>query len=310
MTAGTTANHADLVGDRRGGPVEVDADRAAFVAGILSRVPHLRDFPWRDTRDGWSILVSETMLQQTQTSRVVPRYHAFLDDYPDPAACAAAPVGEVIAHWQGLGYNRRAVNLHRAAGVVTSEHGGRVPTDLDDLLALPGVGPYTARAVAVFAHERHHGVVDTNIARVLARAVAGAPMDRATVQDLADDLVPDGRPWAWNQALMEHGATTCVKRAPRCDDCLVAHACMWQRTGGEDPAGTTAGVSTPQSTFEGSDRQGRGRLVAALAIGPVARADVRAVVGWEDPDRVTRMVDGLVVDGLAVADGGHLRLPA
>lgn len=284
-------------------------DRVAFVAGILSRVAHLRDFPWRDTREGWSILVSETMLQQTQTSRVVPRYHAFLADYPDPATCASAPVGEVIAHWQGLGYNRRAVNLHRAAGVVTTEHDGQVPTDLDDLLALPGVGPYTSRAVAVFAHERPHGVVDTNIARVLARAVAGAPMDRATVQDLADDLVPDGLAWAWNQALMEHGATTCVKRSPRCDDCVVVHSCAWQRTGGEDPAATTAGVSTPQSTFEGSDRQGRGRLVAALAIGPVARADVAAVVEWDDHDRVARMVDGLVRDGLVCLDHDRLDLP-
>ncbi len=292
-----------------GGEDPAGDGRHGFVTGILSRVPHLRSFPWRDTRDGWAVLVSETMLQQTQTSRVVPRYLAFLADHPTPAACAAVPVGDVIACWQGLGYNRRAVNLHRAARVVVADHDGVVPDDLDDLLGLPGVGPYTARAVAVFAHERHHGVVDTNIARVLARAVAGAPMGRSEVQALADDLVPEGRSWAWNQTLMEHGATTCTKRAPRCDTCVVAPSCAWLSEGGPDPAATTAGVSTPQSTFEGSDRQGRGRLVAALAAGPVARSAVADVVGWEDPDRVARMVSGLVADGLAESDGGDLRLP-
>lgn len=285
-------------------------DDAAFVAGILSIVPTLRDFPWRHTRDPWAILVSEAMLQQTQTSRVVPRWHAFLDEFPTPGVCAAAPRGAVIAKWQGLGYNRRAVNLHRAAVAIVEDHGGRVPDDLDELLGLPGVGPYTARAVAVFAHEQRHGVVDTNIARVLARAVRGQPMTARVVQDLADTLVPDGRAWAWNQALMEHGATTCVKRSPRCASCVVAHVCVWRATGGDDPATGTAGVSTPQSTFAGSDRQGRGRLVAALASGPVVQADVAELVGWDDLARVEAMVDGLVGDGLAVRDRGHLRLPA
>lgn len=287
--------------------------RRQFVAGILATVPDLRDFPWRHTRDPWAILVSEAMLQQTQTSRVVPKWSAFLDAHPTPSACAAAPVGDVIAHWQGLGYNRRAVNLHRAAQVVVTEHGGRVPTDLDALRALPGVGPYTARAVAVFAHEQHHGVVDTNVARVLARAVTGEPMGQRVVQDLADDLVPVGRSWAWNQALMEHGATTCVKRAPRCTSCPVANACTWQRAGGAgrspDPATGTAGVSTPQSTFEGSDRQGRGRVVAALAAGPVSADRLADVTGWDDAARIERVVEGLVADGLATRTPTGLRLP-
>lgn len=280
------------------------------MTGILAHVrPHLRDLPWRHTRDGWSILVSETMLQQTQAARVVPRFHAFLAHFPDPRTCARAPVGVVIAHWQGLGYNRRAVNLHRAATTIVDDHDGVVPSDLADLLELPGVGPYTARAVAVFAHERHHGVVDTNVARVLARAVAGEPMGAAAVQRLADDLVPADRSWDWNQALMEHGAVTCTKRSPRCDRCAVATACAWKAAGGGDPARTTAGVSAPQSRFTGSDRQGRGRLVAAIAHGPVARDDIATIVAWDDPDRVERMVRGLVADGLAVADDGHVRLP-
>ncbi len=291
-------------------PTTTDRPGDGFVAAILATVEDLRDFPWRRTRDGWAVLVSETMLQQTQTTRVVPRYEQFLSRFPTPADCADAPVGAVIALWQGLGYNRRAVNLHRAATAITADHDGRVPTELDDLLELPGVGPYTARAVAVFAHERHHGVVDTNIARVLARAVAGRPLGRREVQALADDLVPEGRAWAFNQALMEHGATTCTKRSPDCGACVVAPSCAWRRAGGPDPVTGTAFTTTPQSTFEGSDRQGRGRLVAALADGPVARDAVADLVGWEDRDRVARMLAGVVADGLAVVDGGLVRLPA
>nr|WP_274387418.1 A/G-specific adenine glycosylase [Salsipaludibacter albus] len=249
------------------------------------------------------------MLQQTQTTRVVPRFHQFLARFPTPADCADASVGEVIALWQGLGYNRRAVNLHRAATAIVADHDGEVPDDLDDLLALPGVGPYTARAVAVFAHEQHHGVVDTNVARVLARAVAGRSLGAREVQALADDLVPDGRSWAYNQAVMEHGATTCTKRSPDCGSCRVAVTCAWRERGGPDPVTGTAFTTTPQSTFEGSDRQGRGRLVAALASGPVAREAVADVVDWDDPDRVAAMLAGVVADGLAVVDDDLVRLP-
>lgn len=290
--------------------LEPGGDRVArFVAAILARADHLRDLPWRHTRDGWAVLVSETMLQQTQAGRVVPRYLAFLEDHPTAGACAAAPVGAIIAAWQGLGYNRRAVNLHRAATAIVADHDGCVPADLDDLLALPGVGPYTARAVAVFAHERHHGVVDTNIARVLARAVAGAPLGRRQVQAVADDLVPPGRSWAFNQALMEHGAITCTKRAPACDACVVADTCAWRQSGGPDPVTGTAFTTTPQSTFDGSDRQGRGRLVAALAGGPIERGEVSAVVDWDDPERVETMLNGLVADGLAEVHEDVVRLP-
>src|SRR5690606_13188890 len=150
-----------------------------------------------------AVLVSELMLQQTQVSRVAPRYCAFLAQFPTPSACAAAPVGDVVRAWAGLGYNRRAVNLHRAAVVVAEEHGGRLPTTLDGLLALPVVGPYTARAVLAFAHEDDVGVVDTNAARVLARAVAGRPLGAAEVQEVADAAVPPGRGWAWNSALLD-----------------------------------------------------------------------------------------------------------
>jgi len=129
------------------------------------------DLPWRSTRDPWAVLVAETLAQQTQLSRVVPAYHRFLEAYPTPAACAAAPLGDVLIAWAGMGYNRRARNLHRAAAAIVADHGGEVPDGLDALLALPGVGPYTARAVVAFAFERDVGVVDTNAGRVLARAV-------------------------------------------------------------------------------------------------------------------------------------------
>lgn len=271
-----------------------------------------RDLPWRRTRDPWAILVSETMLQQTQVSRVAPRYEAFLDTFPTPTACARAPVAEVIRLWDGLGYNRRAVHLHAAAGIITDSHRGTVPDELDTLLALPGVGPYTARAVLAFAFERDHGVLDTNAARVLARCVSGRPLSRSEAQELADDLVPDGGGWSWNQALLDLGATICTKRSPRCEACPVRSACAWASSGwdGPDPAEGTAGSSGRQSTFEGSDRQGRGRLVDALRGGPVDLDRVADAAGWPgEPERARQVADGLVRDGLAEVVDGVLVLP-
>ncbi|MBW3662596.1 MAG: A/G-specific adenine glycosylase [Actinobacteria bacterium] len=272
-----------------------------------------RDLPWRRTRDPWAILVSELMLQQTQVARVEPRYHAFLDRFPTPEACAAASVGDVIEAWAGLGYNRRAVNLHRCAQVLAADHHGALPTDLDRLLALPGVGPYTARAVLVFAFERDHGVLDTNAARFLARAVAGRPLHRPEGQALADDLVPPGRAWEWNQAVLDLGATVCTKRAPRCDACPIAAHCAWRRgdRAGPDPAHGSAGTSGRQSRFDGSDRQGRGRLVDALRTGAVPLDATPSVAGWPDePERTRQVVAGLVRDGLAEIVDGMLVLPS
>jgi A/G-specific adenine glycosylase len=271
-----------------------------------------RDLPWRTTRDPWAVLVSELMLQQTQVARVVPRYAAFLAAFPTPAACAAAAPGEVLRRWEGLGYNRRARNLHRTAVAVVDHHGGRLPDDLDALLALPGIGPYTARALLAFAFDRDHGVVDTNAARFLARAVAGRRLAPAEAQQLADAQVPAGRGWAWNQAVLDLGATTCTKRAPRCGSCPIVDGCAWAVAGhpDPDPADGSAGTSGRQSTFAGSDRQGRGRLVQALRTGPVAVVHLPDVLGWgDDPDRARRVADGLVADGLADEVDGHLTLP-
>lgn len=269
-----------------------------------------RDLPWRHTRDPWAVLVSEAMLQQTQVARVVPAYRAFLARFPTPNRCAAATPGEVIGAWAGLGYNRRALHLHRAAVLVVDRHGGALPDDLAALLALPGVGPYTARAVLAFAFERDVGVVDTNVGRVLARR-EGRRLGPREVQEVADAAVPAGRAWAWNQALLDLGATVCRAREPACRSCPVPEGCRWRdRVPGPDPAIGSARVTGPQAPFVGSDRQGRGRLVAALRSGPVPQGDRAQVMGWpDDPIRAARVASGLVAEGLVVVDGRSYRLP-
>ena len=273
----------------------------------------LRDLPWRRTRDPWAVLVSEAMLQQTQVARVLDRYGPFLARFPEPAAMAHAPLAEVLDAWAGLGYYRRARDLHRAAVAIVEWHVGRVPDDLDALLALPGIGAYTARAVLALAFEHDHGVVDTNVARVLARAVAGEPMTATRAQRLADTLVPAGAAWLHNQALLDLGATVCTARTPRCDVCPLADGCVWRGAPDvTDPARTTAGTSRPQAPFAGSDRQGRGRLLAALrgtSSAGVAAEQLDDVTGFADDARARRVADGLVADGLARWDGDVLRSP-
>jgi len=254
------------------------------------------------------VLVSELMLQQTQVARVLPRYPEFLAAYPTPAACADAARAEVVRKWDGLGYNRRAVHLHRAAEAVVAA--GAFPSTLAGLLALPGVGPYTARAVLAYAFEADAAVVDTNVARLLAR-LHGRTLTSKEAQSAADALLPPGQAWVWNQAVMDIGARWCRPRQPGCSECPVAAWCAWHRAGHPvpDPAIGSAHVSGPQSPFVGSDRAGRGRLVNALRRSPVAAADVAAVMGWpDDADRATRVLGGLVTDGLVVVAGDEVRL--
>ena len=261
-------------------------------------LPRLRDLPWRRTRDPWHILVAEVMLQQTGVERVIPKWEAFRSAYPTPAACAAVPLGDVLRLWHGLGYPRRARNLRDAAAEIVERHDGAVPDRLDALLTLPGIGPYTARAVLAFAFQRDEAVVDTNIARVLAR-LAGERLTPRRAQALADSLVPRGEGWAWNQCLMDLGATVC-RPDPRCTECPVATRCAWHRIGlaEPDPSVGSAGVSTPQSRFEGSERQARGRVLKTLTGGPAPSDAFPA-----------HIVAGLVSDRLVVRDGGRLRLP-
>ena len=275
--------------------------------------PRLRDLPWRQTRDPWAILVAETMLQQTQVARVVDRYGEFLSCFPTTTVCAAAPVGDVLRAWAGLGYNRRAVKLHAAATMVEGAWHGVWKRDVARLRALPGVGPYTARAILAFAFESPVAVVDTNVARVLART-AGRTLGTAEVQAAADVWAAGVDPWSWNQIVLDLGATVCTARRPSCDECplAAANACAWHAGGraDPDPAVGSAGVSGGQSRFVGSDRQGRGRLVDALRDAPVKVAALAAAMGWpDDNERAERVAATLVRDGVAAVVDGEYRLP-
>lgn len=268
-----------------------------------------RDLPWRRTRDPYRILVSEIMLQQTQASRAAVAFTAFTSRFPMVRTLAAASVAEVLTAWRGLGYNRRALGLHKAARVIVDEHAGVVPRDLAALRALPGVGDYTARAVLAFAYGQDVGPVDTNVARVLSRAVAGRGLTRREAQSLADALVPEGQGRAWSSALMDLGARHCTARRPACDSCPVLRSCAWRRDGCEDPAGATAVRARPTSPFAGSDRYHRGRLVDALREGSVAAADLATAADIENPTRAAALAQRLVADGLAEWHAGSLRLP-
>jgi len=252
------------------------------------------------------------MLQQTQVARVEPKFNAFMARFPTVKACASSGVADVVRMWAGLGYNRRAVSLHRTATIVIDRHDGALPDTLDDLLALPGIGPYTARAVLVFAFERDVGVLDTNAARVLART-GGRPLGLRDAQLAADALVPALKGWAWNQAMLDLGATICTARSPACPTCPLAKRCAWHSAGAPlpDPASGSAGVSTKQSTFEGSDRQGRGRLVDALRThGEVSLDELALRAGWpDDGPRAHRAAASLVRDGLAEWRDTKLTLP-
>jgi A/G-specific adenine glycosylase len=267
---------------------------------------HRRDLPWRaPDRTPWGVLVSEVMLQQTPVVRVLPAWTAWLGRWPTPAALAADPPGEAIRMWDRLGYPRRALRLHAAACAVVERHGGQVPDDEERLRALPGVGSYTAAAVAAFAFGRRTTVVDTNVRRVLARTVTGveypAPALTAAETRLADALVPDDAATAatWAVASMELGAVVCTARAPRCADCPVLGLCAWQATG----APPHAGPPRRGQAYAGTDRWVRGLLLAVLraADGPVRHADLVAQVPdgvLRDPLQRDRCLDGLVRDGL------------
>ena len=277
-----------------------------FTGDVLAwGLPRLRDLPWRRTRDPWSILVSEVMLQQTQVARVIPRWDSFLDRFPTVRSCATAPLGDVLREWQGLGYPRRARNLHATARQVADL--GAFPRDLSGLLALPGIGQYTARALLAFAFELDAAVVDTNIARVYAR-VAGKRLTPKRVQTMADDASPSGEAWAWNQCLMDLGAVLCRPTNPGCDECPVRSRCSWRGSAEADPAVGSSSVSGKQARFDGSDRQARGRLMKALSAGPVERVAAPDIMQRDD-DVALRLVDDLIGEGLCQSNRLTLRLP-
>lgn len=269
-----------------------------------------RDLPWR--RPGtspWAVMVSEFMLQQTPVVRVLPVYDAWLERWPSPPALAADPSGEAVRAWGRLGYPRRALRLHACAVAITEQHDGEVPDDYDLLRALPGVGDYTAAAIASFAFGRSHAVLDTNVRRVLGRAVSGvefpSPSVTRTERALAEDLVPDRHPEVWAVAVMELGALVCTAANPACERCPIRDRCTWQALG-RPPYD---GPPRRGQTYDGTDRQCRGRLLAVLrdSDGVVPGARLDAV--WVDEAQRTRALAGLLTDGLVVARDGGYSLP-
>jgi A/G-specific adenine glycosylase len=259
------------------------------------------------------ILVSEVMLQQTQVARVIPKWEAFVGRFSTTASCAEAEQSEVVRLWEGLGYHRRAVMLYRCSRVVAHEHGGVVPSLLAELMRLPGIGPYTARAIRVFAYEQDDAVLDTNVGRVLARALVGQRCTVSEAQSLADSLVPPDAGWAWNQGMLDLGAMVCTKKRPSCLDCPVASICAWRLAdplGLDDPAVGSAAVSVAQTRFQGSDRQGRGRMLDVLRRhrDGVIVSELGRATGWDDNERIGRTLQSLLDDELAVAVGELVRL--
>ena len=285
--------------------------RDGIRSGLLSWWPeHARPLPWRDTRDPWAVLVSEVMAQQTQVDRVIPRWLEFLERFPSPDETASAPLSDILRLWSGLGYNSRGKRLHEAARVLVAEHESQLPESLPALLELPGVGPYTARAILAFAFERDVAVLDTNVGRVLARLV-GRTLGASEAQTLADALVPTGAGWAWNQALLDFGAIVCRKTEPGCHSCPLCRLCHFGNDQeGVDPASGSFGVSTKQSKFEGSDRQGRGRLMKALVQGPIRHEALADTMGWPaEFERASTVAQDLIHEGLIETTVDGYRLP-
>ncbi|MFJ4922240.1 A/G-specific adenine glycosylase [Streptomyces sp. NPDC088725] len=274
---------------------------------------HARDLPWRRPEAGaWGVMVSEFMLQQTPVNRVLPVYEQWLARWPRPADLAAEPSGEAVRAWGRLGYPRRALRLHGAAQAITERYGGDVPREHAQLLALPGIGEYTAAAVASFAYGQRHAVLDTNVRRVFARAVAGVqyPPNATTAAErkLARSLLPAEEATAarWAAASMELGALVCTAKNEACERCPIATRCVWRLAG--KPAHD--GPARRGQTYAGTDRQVRGKLLAVLreAVEPVPQQVLDAV--WDEPVQRNRALDGLVADGLVEPmENGMYRLP-
>jgi len=271
-----------------------------------------RQLAFRRTSDPYAVLVSEAMAQQTQAARAAEHWERFMDRFPTVAALAAASPADVLRQWQGLGYNRRAMALWRAARVIAAEHGGRVPDDLDALQALPGIGPYTARAVAAIAFGRTVGAIDVNVRRVLGRVLDGGtgPLQPKLMRTVADASVPVGKAADWTHALMDIGATLCRPRAPRCDDCPARAWCRYAGRSGTDVA-AERGTRRPTRPFPTTNRWLRGRILDRLreAAG-ISWVTLDTSIGSHDVARVHAAARVLAAEGLievAATSGAALR---
>ena len=265
--------------------------------------PRREAYPWRRSRDPYRVLVSELMLQQTQASRVVPAYSAFLRRYPDVRSLARASRREVLLAWDGLGYNRRAVALSEAARTIVRDHAGHIPADVPTLRDLPGVGPYTAAAVASIAYGTPVAAIDTNVRRIAGRVFDGA--DDATparVRELADAWLDPNDPGAWNEALMDLGREVC-RPQPRCDICPLRRSCAFVATGARP-----MGPRRRQGPFEGSFRQVRGAVVRALRTREAASLEELTTITGLDAERVAEAVRRLTAEGLLETRRSHVRL--
>lgn len=277
--------------------------RAAVLAWYDDRG---RTLIFRSTRDPYSVLVSEVMAQQTQVSRVEPAWRRFLATYPTVDALAAATPADVVRAWQGMGYDRRALNLRRAARVIVDQHAGRVPSEIEALERLPGIGPYTARAVAAIAFGRPVGAVDTNVRRVLGRAVGGSSeRPESWIQEVADASVDPARPGDWTHALMDLGATICRPRNPGCDGCPLRPSCAFaaspQRASGV--RGGRANPSPSPPVFTSTTRWLRGRIVDRLrAIANDTWTSIDEPIGTHDLAAVRAALRALARDGLIELD--------
>jgi A/G-specific adenine glycosylase len=266
---------------------------------------HARDLPWRRTRDPYAVLVSEIMLQQTQVERIVPRWHAWLAQFPTLRHLAAASRADVIRAWQGLGYNRRAVRLHEIACDAVARHGGELPRTLAELLRLRGVGRYTAGAVACFAYELPVSMVDTNVRRVLGR-VFGSSEDRLRTDCVADMVLPQQDAYRWNQALMDLGATVCRAERPLCLICPLLSVCISVRSGPP----VRGPKARAQGVFAGSSRFLRGRVVDVVRTRSAIDFDeLVTLLAPGQGARLERLVSDLVRDGLIVEENRRVRLP-
>jgi A/G-specific adenine glycosylase len=283
-------------------PAAPPESRDAILAWYAARG---RTLPFRDTTDPYAILVSEAMAQQTQAARAGEAWTRFMARFPTVQSLADATPADVLRAWQGLGYNRRAVNLQRAARMIVEEHGGRVPSDLAGLEALPGVGPYTARAVAALAFGMPVGAVDTNVRRVLGRIVAGdaGAMDRATLQHVADASVPPDQPGFWTHALMDIGATLCHPRKPDCGPCPARRWCRYVASGSPAPLPASAVdrrfARETAVPFTATSRWLRGRIVDRLRDAPDGDwVVVDGSIGDHDAAAVDRALLALARDGI------------
>ena len=317
MTRALAASVADVQASQTA-PAAADPLSPGERREIVRRILHwygrnARDLPWRrPNATPWQIMVSEFMLQQTPVERVREPWRVWVERWPTPAALAAAPAGEAVRAWGRLGYPRRALRLHAAASTITDQHDGKVPADKEVLVRLPGVGAYTAAAISTFAYSRREVVLDTNVRRVLGRVSAGLAFPPPTVTAAesvqAHEFLPrqGGHAARWAVASMELGALICTARAPRCPSCPVSDLCRWRRSGFQ----TSVGRRRRSQTYEGTDRQCRGALLAAFRARDEPLSSRALAEYWPDATQRSRALASLITDGLVITGkNGHYRFP-